>query len=92
MTATDAPRLAERRIGLERRLAEVKNRLAAIEAELDSHVERDWEEAATEREGDEVLEAEGRNRRGQAECLARHAVLPRLRARGGRAVTSGGKR
>lgn len=59
MSAAQVRSLDARKAGLEQRMAEVKARLAAIEAELDSHVERDWEEAAVEREGDEVLEAEG---------------------------------
>ena len=41
------------------RLGELGVRLAAIEEELDSHQNRDWEDLATEREGDEVLEATG---------------------------------
>jgi RNA polymerase-binding transcription factor DksA len=52
-------RLEERRAQLEKRLDELGARLEAIEAELDSHQTRDWEDLATEREGDEVLEATG---------------------------------
>lgn len=33
--------------------------MTSIEAELDSHQNRDWEELATERESDEVLEGMG---------------------------------
>ena len=45
---------------LEKREAELEARLREIDAELDSHQSKDWEELATEREGDEVLEQEGR--------------------------------
>ncbi len=48
------------RARLEARAAELEARLREIEAELDSHQSRDWEELATEREGDEVLEHEAR--------------------------------
>ena len=50
---------AVRKAALERRLVELGARLEAIEEELDSPQNRDWEELATEREGDEVLEATG---------------------------------
>ncbi len=46
------------RARLEAREAELEARLREIDAELDSHQSRDWEELATEREGDEVLERE----------------------------------
>ncbi len=45
---------------LNKREAELNARLLEIDAELDSHQSRDWEELATEREGDEVLEHEGK--------------------------------
>lgn len=47
------------RAALEARRAELRARLVAIDAELDSHTARDWEEMATEREDDEVLEGMG---------------------------------
>jgi RNA polymerase-binding transcription factor DksA len=47
------------RAALEVRRAELMARLAVIDAELDSHTARDWEEMATEREDDEVLEGMG---------------------------------
>ena len=50
---------AKMRAVLETRMAELETRLSEIEAELDSHQSKDWEELATEREGDEVLEREG---------------------------------
>ena len=41
------------------RKADLQKRLVAIEHELDSHQSKDWEELATEREEDEVLEGLG---------------------------------
>ena len=41
------------------RLAELENRLAEVEAELDQPVDADFEDRATERESDEVLESLG---------------------------------
>lgn len=41
------------------RKAELEQRLKELDAELDSHQSKDWEELATEREGDEVLESMG---------------------------------
>lgn len=49
----------QRRAALEARLAELGARLEAIEEELDSHHDPDWQDLATQREGDEVLEATG---------------------------------
>ncbi|HEY6919015.1 MAG TPA: TraR/DksA family transcriptional regulator, partial [Tabrizicola sp.] len=60
----------------ERRLVELGARLEAIDEELDSHQNRDWEELATEREGDEVLEATGLA--GQAEIGQIRAALARI--------------
>ena len=48
-----------RKVQLEQRLVELGARLEAIDEELDSHHDPDWAELATEREGDEVLEATG---------------------------------
>lgn len=76
MAASGKVSLTDRRATLESRLAELKARLVSIEQELDSHVERDWEEAATEREGDEVLEAEGVS--GLQEIRMIEAALTRL--------------
>ena len=47
--------IAQRKTALEDRRATLLARMEGIEAELDSHQSRDWEESATEREGDEVL-------------------------------------
>ena len=52
--------VARYRAKLEQRRDELQARLQEIDAELDSHRSKDWEELATEREGDEVLESEGR--------------------------------
>ena len=45
--------ISTRKAQLEARLADLKGRLQGIETELDSHQSADWEELATEREGDE---------------------------------------
>jgi RNA polymerase-binding transcription factor DksA len=51
--------LTTRKAALEARLAELEGRIARIEDELDEPESKDWEEAAVEREGDEVLESMG---------------------------------
>lgn len=61
---------------LDDRLADLTARLASIDAELDTHQNADWEELATEREGDEVLESMGRD--GQAEIRRIRAALARV--------------
>ena len=76
MTKAADPGIAARKAVMEARLADLRARLAAIETELDSHLERDWEEAAVEREGDEVLEAAGAS--GQAEIRRIEAALQRI--------------
>lgn len=68
--------LATRKASLEKRLTELGARLEAIEEELDSHQNRDWEDLATEREGDEVLEATGNA--GKAEISQIRAALRRI--------------
>jgi RNA polymerase-binding transcription factor DksA len=65
-----------RKTALEKRLVELGARLEAIEVELDSHQNRDWEELATEREGDEVLEATGNA--GLTEITQIRAALKRI--------------
>jgi RNA polymerase-binding transcription factor DksA len=72
------PDLATRRAQLEERLAFLDARLHEIDAELDSHQSKDWEELATEREGDETLESLGRS--GQAEMAQIRAALGRMDA------------
>lgn len=69
---------AGRKAQLEARLADLKGRLAGIEAELDSHQTADWEDLATEREGDEVLEGMGLS--GQQEIRQIEAALQRIAA------------
>ncbi|PTE19913.1 TraR/DksA family transcriptional regulator [Cereibacter changlensis] len=68
--------IARRRRQLQERLADLGQRLEGIEAELDSHDSRDWEELATERETDEVLEGMGVS--GQQEIRAITAALARI--------------
>jgi len=68
--------LAERRAQLTDRLRVLESRLHEIEDELDSHQSKDWEEMATEREGDEVLERLGVS--GQAEIASIQAALARM--------------
>ncbi|AHM05529.1 DnaK suppressor protein [Roseibacterium elongatum DSM 19469] len=68
--------LNARREQLENRLADLDARLREIDEELDSHQSKDWEELATEREGDEVLEQLGVS--GQAEIQQIKAALARM--------------
>lgn len=65
-----------RKAQLEARLADLTGRLAKIEAELESHQSPDWEELATEREADEVLEGMGLS--GQQEIRMIEAALARV--------------
>ncbi|MCC5983820.1 MAG: TraR/DksA family transcriptional regulator [Rhodobacteraceae bacterium] len=66
----------ERRSQLETRRAELIERMEAVEAELETHNTRDWEDAATEREQDEVLEGMGLS--AQAEVVRIDAALDRI--------------
>lgn len=68
--------LDQRREQLTKRLADLEARLREIEEELDSHQSKDWEELATEREPDEVLEQMGVA--GQAEIRQIKAALQRM--------------
>lgn len=61
---------------LEARLAELQERLQEIDETLDSHQSKDWEELATEREGDEVLEQMGSS--GKLEITKIKAALARV--------------
>lgn len=70
--------LATRRAQLEQRLAFLDARLRALDAELDSHQSKDWQELATEREGDEVLEKLGQS--GEVEIARIRAALVRMDA------------
>lgn len=69
-------RIEDRRAEMEARLLDLQGRMGAIEAELDSHQAQDWEELATEREGDEVLEGMGLS--AKAEVRAIQAALARI--------------
>lgn len=70
--------IAARKAQLEARLADLEARLAGIDTELDTHNSADWEELATEREGDEVLETMGVS--GQIEIRMIKAALARIDA------------
>ena len=78
MTADPILSDADRRAQLEARAAELQQRLEGVEAELDSHSSRDWEEMATEHEDDEVLE--GLGFAGQKELVAIGFALKRIEA------------
>ncbi|NBE08767.1 TraR/DksA family transcriptional regulator [Paragemmobacter ruber] len=65
-----------RKAQMEARLADLRGRLAGIEAELDSHEAKDWEDLATEREGDEVLESLGLNAQQESRMIV--AALQRM--------------
>lgn len=67
---------AERKAQLLARKADLTDRLHHIEEELDSHQARDWEDLATEREEDEVLEGMGVS--GQQEIRMIDAALSRI--------------
>lgn len=68
--------IAARKAQLEARLADLNARLSIIGDELDAHNSRDWEELATEREGDEVLEGIGNS--GKQEIRRIEAALKRI--------------
>lgn len=70
--------VATRKTELETRLAVLTVRLGQIDAELQSHDEKDWGELATAREGDEVLESMGVG--SQSEMRAIKAALQRIAA------------
>jgi RNA polymerase-binding transcription factor DksA len=59
MTTTARQDTEARKAALEGRLIELGARLEAIDDELLTHRDPDWEELAVVREGDEVLEATG---------------------------------
>lgn len=65
-----------RKAKLQKRLADLQGRLASIETELEGHTSPDWEELATLREGDEVLEGIGLS--GQHEIRMIEAALKRI--------------
>lgn len=61
---------------LSARRSELQARLTEIDRELDSHQSKDWEELATEREADEVLEGLGNS--GLHEIAMIDAALKRI--------------
>ncbi len=61
---------------LDARLKELESLLQEVDAELDSHQSKDWEELAVEREGDEVLERRGTD--AQAEIAKIRAAQARM--------------
>ena len=70
--------VAERKKALQARLAELTRRLSKIEEELEQPHEKDWEEDAIEREGDEVLEGMGEAGLHEVEMI--RAALARIEA------------
>lgn len=68
---------AKYRSMLLKRLSELDHRLQEIEEEFDAHQSKDWEEMATEREDEEVLE--GLGLAGQEEIMRIRAALKRMR-------------
>ena len=68
----------DRKGELEARLRDLTKRMTSIDAEFDAHEAKDWEEMATEREGDEVLEDLGLS--AQAEIRMIVAALARIEA------------
>lgn len=68
--------ILDRQAQLEARLGVLENRLDGIETELESHQSKDWEDLATERETDEVLEGLGLS--GQQEIRMIKAALDRI--------------
>ena len=78
MTSLSPKDLSTRKDQLQARLAALTERLGLIDAELQSHDEKDWEELATAREGDEVLESIGVG--SQSEMRAIKAALQRITA------------
>jgi len=78
MTTLPQAELDRRKDQLQERLTELDNRLHGIEAELQSHDSKDWEEMATEREQDEALSALGEE--GIVEIRMIQAALARIDA------------
>lgn len=72
MTPTDA------KTHLTKRRAELLAELSHIEHDLDKPMPKDWEDAASERQGDEVLEALGQHDQGELRQI--DAALGRIEA------------
>lgn len=77
MSALSADDLARYRARLQARLRELDSRLHVIDDELQSHDTNDWEDLATEREDDEVLESLSEEAREEARAI--YAALDRMR-------------
>lgn len=73
MTTTE-----DRKSALAARLEQLEARITGIDAELESHQSKDWEDLATERETDEVLEEMGLS--AQHEIRMIEAALARIEA------------
>ena len=69
---------AQRKTELRARLAQLQTRLGQIDTDLSEPHSKDWEDLATEREGDEVLI--GMGAAGTAEINQINAALQRLEA------------
>ena len=70
------PSLDNRREQLQQRQQFLLKRMSRIDAELDAHEAKDFEEMATEREGDEVLEDLGHSARHELRMI--EAALHRI--------------
>lgn len=70
--------ITARKAQLQARKAELLTRMAEVDHELDSHSSKDWEEMATEREDDEVLEHIGTAAQGEVRRI--DAALARVDA------------
>lgn len=68
--------LETRRAELEARKTALSSRLDQISDEIEEHASKDWEEMATEREGDEVLHDLGASARGELRMI--EAALDRM--------------
>ncbi len=68
--------VADRKDQLLARKSDLRARMATVETELDSHHDADWEDLATERERDEVLEGIGLS--AQSEMRMIEAALIRI--------------
>ena len=62
--------IEERKAQLTARRDFLEGRIAGIGAELDSHDAKDWEEMATERESDEVLEDLGQSAQSELRMIS----------------------
>jgi RNA polymerase-binding transcription factor DksA len=68
--------IAARRMQLVDRRTELLSRMVRVESELESHTAKDWEDMATEREDEEVLEHMGSA--AQTEIKRIDAALARI--------------